>query len=50
MIWYNENMRRKTTQEFIEQAEKVHKNLYDYSKVKYTNNQTKVVIVCKIHG
>jgi len=43
-------MKRKTTQEFIEQAKKVHKNLYDYSKVEYINNQTKVIIICKIHG
>jgi len=50
MMWYNKNMKRKTTQEFIEQAKKVHKNLYDYSKVRYINNQTKVVIICKIHG
>ena len=50
MIWYNKNMKSKTTQEFIEQAKKIHKNLYNYSKVRYINNQTKVVIVCKIHG
>ena len=50
MIWYNKNMKSKTTQEFIEQAKKIHKNLYNYSKVRYINNQTKVVIICKIHG
>jgi len=50
MICYNTIMKRKTTQEFIEQAKKIHKNLYDYSQVKYINNQTKVIIICKIHG
>ena len=39
-----------TTQEFIEKAIKVHGNKYDYSKVKYINNYTKVMIVCPKHG
>jgi len=50
MIWYNKNMKRKTTQEFIEEAKKIHKDLYAYSQVQYINNQTKVIIICKIHG
>ena len=28
----------------------VHNKLYDYSLVKYVNNNTKVKIICKIHG
>ena len=40
-----------TTQyEFINFAKQIHKNAYDYSKVMYTNSQTKVIITCKIHG
>ena len=35
---------------FVESAEKIHKNKYDYSKVSYTNNHTKVCIICPIHG
>jgi len=35
---------------FVEAAEKIHKNKYDYSKVSYTNNHTKVCIICPIHG
>jgi len=43
-------MRRKTTEEFIEESKKIHGNIYDYSKVNYINAYTKVEIICKIHG
>jgi len=43
-------MRRKTTKQFIEESRKVHQDTYDYSKVKYINNQTKVTITCIKHG
>jgi len=39
-----------TTEEFIEKAKNIHKNTYDYSKIKYVDNKTKVTIICKIHG
>ena len=39
-----------TVQEFIEKAKKVHGDKYDYSKVEYVNNKTKVCIVCPEHG
>lgn len=42
--------KRKTTEEFIEDAIKVHGDEYDYSKVNYVNNNTKVEIICKEHG
>ena len=42
--------KRKTKEEFIEDAKKVHGNKYDYSKVNYVNNKTKVIITCPIHG
>lgn len=42
--------RKKTTKEFIQDAIKVHGDKYDYSKVKYKNNNTKIVITCKKHG
>jgi hypothetical protein len=38
------------TKEFIKKAILIHKNLYDYSKVNYIKNNTKVEIVCKKHG
>ena len=39
-----------TNQEFIEKANKIHNNKYDYSKVEYVNNCTKVCIICPKHG
>lgn len=35
---------------FIEKAKQIHGDKYDYSKVNYVNNNTKVTIVCPIHG
>lgn len=44
-------MSKKLTQEeFIEKAKKVHGDKYDYSKVEYINNSTKVCIICPEHG
>ena len=43
-------MKKITTEEFINRARKVHGNKYDYSKVEYINNKTKVCIVCPEHG
>lgn len=42
--------KRKTTEEFVEDAVKIHGHTYDYSLVKYINNSVKVEVVCKIHG
>lgn len=42
--------RRLTTKAFIEKAEEVHGKKYDYSKVVYVNNNTKVEIICPEHG
>ena len=39
-----------TTSDFIKQANKIHNNKYNYSKVEYTNNRTKVCIICPEHG
>ena len=39
-----------TTEQFIEKARLVHGDKYDYSKVEYINSDTKVCIVCPIHG
>ena len=39
-----------TKEQFIEKARKIHGNKYDYSKVEYKNNKTKVCIICPIHG
>lgn len=37
-------------EEFIEKANIVHKNIYNYSKVKYIKNRVKVIIICNKHG
>lgn len=42
--------KRITTEEFIERAKKVYGDKYDYSKVVYVNNHTKVCVICPIHG
>ena len=35
---------------FIDRSKLIHKNKYDYSKVNYVNNITKVCIICPEHG
>ena len=42
--------RYKTTEDFIAEAQKIHGDKYDYSKVEYVNSGTKVCIVCPEHG
>ena len=39
-----------TKEKFVEKANKVHGDKYNYSKVEYINSQTKVCIICPIHG
>lgn len=41
---------KKTTEQFIKEAKKIHGNKYDYSKVKYDGTDVKVCIVCPEHG
>lgn len=43
-------MRKKTLEQFIEEANNIHNNKYDYSLVKYINSSTNVKIICPIHG
>ena len=43
-------MKRKSTDEFINESIVIHGNKYDYSLVKYKNNKTKVDIICNEHG
>ena len=44
------NQYKPTREEFIENANNVHNNKYDYSKLVYVNAKTKVTIVCPEHG
>ena len=39
-----------TTNDFIQRANLIHNNKYDYSKVIYSNAKQKVIITCKKHG
>jgi len=42
--------KRNTLTQFIQKAKEKHNNKYDYSKVVYINNKTKIIIKCPIHG
>lgn len=41
---------RSTSAEFAAKAREVHGDAYDYSKVNYINNKTKVIVICPRHG
>ena len=41
---------KKTTEQFIKDAIKIHNNKYDYSKIIYKNCFKKICIICPIHG
>jgi hypothetical protein len=43
-------MRRKTTEEFIQDAYCVHGDQYNYKLVEYIGNKSKVKIICPVHG
>ncbi len=42
--------RVRTKEQFIEKANRLHENKYDYDLVEYINSTTKVRIVCRKHG
>ena len=42
--------KRSNSEDFIKKATKIHGDFYNYDKVKYVNNYTKVIICCPIHG
>jgi hypothetical protein len=41
---------RFSTRDFVEIAKNIHHHKYDYKLVEYLNSQTKVTIICQIHG
>lgn len=43
-------MAKLTTEDFIKRAREIHGDKYDYSKVEYVNNHTKVCVICPKHG
>jgi hypothetical protein len=42
--------RKKTTEEFIEEARKIHGDKYDYFQSIYVKSREKVIIICDVHG
>ena len=49
-IGNNQYGKKLTREEFIKRANEIHNFKYDYSKVVYVNCDTKVCIICPIHG
>ena len=47
MIW---SLSKKPLEIFIEEGKQKYNNFFDYSKVNYINNKTKVEIICPKHG
>lgn len=39
-----------TNEEFIKKAKKVHGEKYDYSKINYIRDKSKIEIICRLHG
>ena len=39
-----------TLEKFVNECKKVYGDKYDYSKTVYKNQQSKVIVICKIHG
>lgn len=50
MVYNYAYMRKYTTTEFISQAQKIHKNKYDYSETKYFGDSKNITIICPKHG
>lgn len=42
--------KRLTTEDFIKRSREIHGDKYNYDKVVYVNNRTKVIISCHVHG
>lgn len=45
-----ENLLEKNKLKFIEKCNNLHNNKFDYSKINYVNNTTKLLIICPVHG
>jgi len=43
-------VRALTTKQFIARAKRIHGDKFDYSRVYYDNNKTKIEIICSTHG
>jgi len=47
---HRNDYKKLSTEDFIKRAKEVHGNKYDYSKVNYKSLESKVTIICPIHG
>lgn len=48
--WSDIMLKRRTTEDFVDRARKIHGDKYDYSKSEYSGSKKKVTIICKEHG
>ena len=46
----NIKRQKKSKEQFILEANKIHSNFYDYSKVDYVDSKTYIIIICPEHG
>ena len=46
----SKKLSKEASEEFIENASKLHGSKYDYSKVRYNGNKNPVIITCTLHG
>jgi len=44
------NLKKLTTEDFIQKSLAVHSGKYDYSKTIYTGSKNKITIICNVHG
>lgn len=49
-IEFSKKNKSLSNEQFILKANKIHDNKYNYSKINYINNHTKITIICPIHG
>lgn len=42
--------RKRTQEEFLQAAQKLHGSRYDYSEIEYSKAHTEVTIICRLHG
>ena len=46
----NLDLKERCKREFVSKANKIHQNIYDYSKSVYQDSVSKVNVICKTHG
>jgi hypothetical protein len=47
---YNELLKKKCSENFVQRANIIHNNRYTYANSVYLNSVTKLLVTCKIHG